>query len=84
MKKVVLFSPQSFEHEAFSELEQENKISVQLIIYWDTDPIKKLHKLFPNSKKISCNKLISEGLDGNFENIDQQYFTYDIKKKIFR
>ena len=81
MKKIILYSPQSFEYEAFKELEDQNEIEIKLILHWEEDDVKKLNKLFPKTPKLNCDELIKKGILGDYTKIDQKYFTRDVKVK---
>jgi hypothetical protein len=70
------------ELEIFREFEKKKKCKVMIITYWENSELTRIKKIFPNVKTINYSNLIWQGLEGDFTNINQNYFSPEIKKKL--
>ena len=82
MYNIILHSSEKIELEIFKEIEKEKNCRVKIILYWDSRDLFKIKKIFPNTKTINYSELILKGLEGDFNNINQNYFTPEIKDKL--
>ena len=82
MYNIILHSSEKIELEIFKEIEKKTNHKVQIILYWDDSDLLRIKKIFPKVKTINYSELIWKGLDGNFNNINQNYFTPEIKEKL--
>ncbi len=82
MHNIILHCSETMELEIFREIEKKNKCKVKIITYWDNSELKRIKKIFPNVKTINYSDLIWQGLEGDFTNINQKYFSPEIKKEL--
>jgi len=83
MHNIILHCTEIMELEIFSEIIKKKNCKVQIITYWEDTELLKIQKFFPNAKTINYSNLIWQGLQGDFTNINQNYFTPEIKEKLY-
>jgi hypothetical protein len=82
MQNIILHSSDKIELEIFKEIEKNKKCRVHIVLYWDNSDLLRIKKIFPNVKTINYSELIWKGLEGDFEDINQNYFSPEIKEKL--
>jgi capsule polysaccharide modification protein KpsS len=81
MLNTILNNPSEIEQLVFKELEKEAKCKIKIITYWSEKELKNIKKNFPYITTINLSNLIKKGVNGDFKNLDQDYFS--IKEKIY-
>lgn len=82
MHNIILHCSETMELEIFREFEKKKKCKIMIITYWENSELTRIKKIFPNVKTINYSNLIWQGLEGDFTNINQNYFSPEIKKKL--
>ena len=82
MQNIILHSSDKIELEIFKEIEKNKKCKVHIVLYWDNSDLLRIKKIFPNVRTINYSELIWKGLEGDFEDINQNYFSPEIKEKL--
>ena len=82
MHNIILHGSETLDLEIFKEIEKRKKCKVKIITYWENSDLVRIKKIFPNVKTINYYNLIWQGLEGDFANINQNYFSPEIKKEL--
>lgn len=82
IKNFFLNCPTKIELDAFKNLERTKKIKVVKIAYWTKEELLIIEKTFPGTYTINLTQLITQGLSGDFQGVDQRFFSIELKKKL--
>jgi len=82
IKNFFLNCPTKIELDAFKNLERKKKIKVVKIAYWTKEEFLIIKKTFPGASTINLTQLITQGLSGDFQGVNQSFFSIELKKKI--